>query len=408
MSHAHVAIVGGGIVGLATAWQLTERYPQLRVLVLEKESAVGAHQTGHNSGVLHSGIYYKPGSLRAINCRKGKKAMEQFCAAHGVPYDICGKVIVAVNDAEVPRLMDIFERGQANDVSCELIGPERLKELEPHAAGVKAIHVPEAGIVNFRAACRKMAELVTSRGSEVRCSACVIGIHEIANEIAIETTAGTFSADYVVTCSGLQSDRVAKLTGAKPATKIVPFRGEYYELKPEAEHLCRNLIYPVPDPAFPFLGVHFTRMIEGGIECGPNAVLAFAREGYRKTDINLHDLAETLAFPGFRTLAMKYWRVGAGEMWRSWSKAAFVRALQHLIPEIRSEQLVPARAGVRAMAVEPDGTIVDDFVIQMSGRIVNVLNAPSPAATSSLNIGKLIVEKLAERLDVSGNAKSAV
>jgi len=398
MSHAHVAIVGGGIVGLATAWQLTELYPHLRVLVLEKEVAVGEHQTGHNSGVLHSGIYYKPGSLRSINCRAGKRAMEQFCAAHGVPYDICGKVIVAVNDSEVPRLMNIFDRGQANDVACELIGPERLKELEPHAAGVQAIHVPEAGIVNFRAACRKMVELVTSRGSEVRCSARVIGIHEIANHIAIETTAGDFSADYVVTCSGLQSDRVARLTGAHPATKIVPFRGEYYELKPDAEHLCRNLIYPVPDPSFPFLGVHFTRMIEGGIECGPNAVLAFAREGYRKTDINLRDLLETLAFSGFRKLAFKYWRVGAGEMWRSWSKAAFVRALQHLIPEIRSEQLVPARAGVRAMAVEPDGTIVDDFVIQTRGRIVNVLNAPSPAATSSLNIGKLIVEKLAERL----------
>jgi L-2-hydroxyglutarate oxidase len=408
MSHAHVAIVGGGIVGLATAWQLTELYPHLRVLVLEKEVAVGEHQTGHNSGVLHSGIYYKPGSLRSINCRAGKRAMEQFCAAHGVPYDICGKVIVAVNDSEVPRLMNIFDRGQANDVACELIGPERLKELEPHAAGVQAIHVPEAGIVNFRAACRKMVELVTSRGSEVRCSARVIGIHEIANHIAIETTAGDFSADYVVTCSGLQSDRVARLTGAHPATKIVPFRGEYYELKPDAEHLCRNLIYPVPDPSFPFLGVHFTRMIEGGIECGPNAVLAFAREGYRKTDINLRDLLETLAFSGFRKLAFKYWRVGAGEMWRSWSKAAFVRALQHLIPEIRSEQLVPARAGVRAMAVEPDGTIVDDFVIETSGRIVNVLNAPSPAATSSLNIGKLIVEKLAERLDVRGTAPSAV
>ncbi len=408
MSHAHIAIVGGGIVGLATAWQLTERYPHLRVLVLEKEAAVGEHQTGHNSGVLHSGIYYKPGSLRAINCREGKRAMEQFCATHGVPYEICGKVIVAVNEGEVSRLMNIFERGQANNVSCELIGPERLKELEPHAAGVKAIHVPEAGIVNFRAACRKMVELVTSRGGEVRCRARVIGIHEIANEIAIETTAGDCSADYIVTCSGLQSDRVAKLSGAHPATKIVPFRGEYYELQPEAEHLCRNLIYPVPDPAFPFLGVHFTRMIEGGIECGPNAVLAFAREGYRKTDINLRDLLETLGFSGFRKLAFKYWRMGAGEMWRSWSKAAFVRALQHLIPEIRSEQLVPARAGVRAMAVEPDGTIVDDFVIETSGRIVNVLNAPSPAATSSLNIGKLIVEKLAERLDVRGTAPSAV
>jgi L-2-hydroxyglutarate oxidase LhgO len=398
MDHANVAIVGGGIVGLATAWQLVQRYPQLRVIVLEKESSVGAHQTGHNSGVLHSGIYYKPGSLRAVNCRAGKLAMQEFCAAHGVPYDICGKVIVAVNDVEVPRLMNIFERGQQNGIRCEMIGPERLNELEPHAAGVKAIHVPEAGIVNFRAATEKMAELVISRGSEVRCLARVVAVHENGQQISLETTAGQLTADYLVTCSGLQSDRVAALTGVKPEAKIVPFRGEYYELKPEAEHLCRNLIYPVPDPAFPFLGVHFTRMIQGGIECGPNAVLAFAREGYRKSDVSLKDLWETLSFRGFQIMAAKYWRMGAGEMWRSCSKAAFVKALQHLLPEVRSEHLVPARAGVRAMAVAPDGAMVDDFVIQPTGRIVNVLNAPSPAATSSLNIGKLVVEKLAEQL----------
>jgi L-2-hydroxyglutarate oxidase LhgO len=398
MDHANVAIVGGGIVGLATAWQLVQRYPQFRVIVLEKESSVGAHQTGHNSGVLHSGIYYKPGSLRAVNCRAGKLAMQEFCAAHGVPYDVCGKVIVAVNDVEVPRLMNIFERGQQNEIRCEMIGPERLKELEPHAAGVKAIHVPEAGIVNYRAATEKMAELVISRGSEVRCSARVVAVHENGQQITVETTAGEVTADYLVTCSGLQSDRVAKLTGIKPEAQIVPFRGEYYELKPEAEHLCRNLIYPVPDPAFPFLGVHFTRMIQGGIECGPNAVLAFAREGYRKSDVCLADLWETLSFRGFQIMAAKYWRMGAGEMWRSWSKAAFVKALQHLLPEVRSEHLVPARAGVRAMAVAPDGAMVDDFVIQPTGRIINVLNAPSPAATSSLNIGKLVVEKLAEQL----------
>lgn len=398
MDHANVAIVGGGIVGLATAWQLVERYPNLRVVVLEKEATVGAHQTGHNSGVLHSGIYYKPGSLRAVNCRAGKLAMQEFCAANGVPYDICGKVIVAVNDAEVPRLMNIFERGQQNGINCALIGPERLKELEPHAAGVKAVHVPEAGIVNYRVAAEKMAELIAKRGSEVRRSARVQGVKESGSEIVVESTAGTVRADYLVTCSGLQSDRVAKLTGIQPEAQIVPFRGEYYELKPEAEYLVKNLIYPVPDPAFPFLGVHFTRMIEGGIECGPNAVLAFAREGYKKTDVCMKDLWETLSFRGFRSMAFKYWRMGLGEMWRSWSKAAFVRALQHLLPDVRSEHLVPARAGVRAMAVAPDGAMVDDFVIQPKGRVVNVLNAPSPAATSSLNIGKLIVEKLAEQL----------
>lgn len=398
-NHFDVAIVGGGIVGLATAWQLVQRYPRLRPLVLEKEPAVAAHQTGHNSGVLHSGIYYKPGTLKAINCRTGKRAMEEFCAAHGVPFEICGKVIVATSDAELPQLAKIFDRGQQNGVRCELIGPERLKELEPHAPGVQAIHVPEAGIVNYGAVSRKLAELIAGGGGEVRCSARVLAIKESSERIALESTAGEFTADYAVTCAGLQSDRVAKLTGIVPEAKIVPFRGEYFELTHAAQFLCRNLIYPVPDPNFPFLGVHFTRMIEGGIECGPNAVLAFAREGYKKSDVNLSDLTETLAFPGFQKMAWKYWRVGAGEMWRSWSKAAFVRALQHLIPEITSDQLVPARAGVRAMAVAPNGDMVDDFVIQPRGRIVNILNAPSPAATSSLNIGKHVVEKLAEQLD---------
>jgi (S)-2-hydroxyglutarate dehydrogenase len=400
MTHFDVAIAGGGIVGLATAWQVTERYPRLKVIVLEKEADIGEHQTGHNSGVLHSGIYYRPGSLRAVNCRTGKKAMEEFCAAHGVPYEICGKVIVAVNEEEVPYLAKIFERGQANGVQCDLIGPERLRELEPHAAGVQAVHVPEAGIVNYREVSRKLRELVVARGGEVRTGTRVLSVQQDGQTIGLGTTTGDLTADYLVTCCGLQSDRVATLTGIQPEAKIVPFRGEYYELKHDAKHLCRNLIYPVPNPAFPFLGVHFTRMIQGGVECGPNAVLAFAREGYRKSDVNLADLWETLSFPGFRKMAQKYWRIGAGEMWRSWSKAAFVKALSHLVPEIRSEHLVPARAGVRAMALAPDGEIVDDFVIQLNGRIVNVLNAPSPAATSSLNIGKLVVEKLAERLGV--------
>jgi L-2-hydroxyglutarate oxidase LhgO len=401
MTHHHVAIVGGGIVGLATAWQLCQRFGKLRVLVLEKEPRVGEHQTGHNSGVLHSGIYYKPGSLKAVNCRAGKRAMEEFCAGQGVPYDICGKVIVAVDESEMPRLAAIYDRGQQNGVDCELIGPERLKELEPHAAGVGAIHVPEAGIVNFRAVTEKLAELVKACGGEVRCSAKVIAVKPESSQVAIGTTAGDFTADYLVACAGLQSDRVARLTGVTPEAKIVPFRGEYFELAHDVQHFCRNLIYPVPDPSFPFLGVHFTRMIQGGVECGPNAVLAFAREGYRKTDLNLGDLSEILAFGGFRRMAFKHWRMGAGEMWRSWSKAAFVAALQRLIPEIRSEHLVPARAGVRAMAVKPDGTMVDDFVIQPEGRIVNVLNAPSPAATSSLNIGKIVALTLAEQISVS-------
>jgi len=398
MAEQQVAIVGGGIVGLATAWQLLKRYPRLGVTVLEKEAEVGAHQTGHNSGVLHSGIYYKPGTLRAKNCRTGKRAMEEFCAEHDVAYDICGKVIVAISEPELPLLDRIYQRGQENSVRCEMIGPERLKELEPHTPGIRAIHVPEAGIVNFREVARKLAELIALGGGEVRCDARVLSVHDDASSLTLETRSGPIHADYLVTCAGLQSDRVAKLTGAQPEAKVLPFRGEYYELKPAAQHLCRNLIYPVPDPNFPFLGVHFTRMIEGGVECGPNAVLAFAREGYRKTDLNLGDLCEALAYRGFRRMAWKYWRIGAGEMWRSWSKAAFVKALQRLVPEITSDQLVPGRTGVRAQAINQEGTIVDDFVIETHGRIVNVLNAPSPAATSSLNVGKLVVEKLAERL----------
>lgn len=399
MSQQQVAIVGGGIVGLATAWQLGQRYPRLRILLIEKEPDVGAHQTGHNSGVLHSGIYYKPGSLKALNCRTGKQAMQRFCAEHGVPYDICGKVIVAVDESELPALTRIYERGQQNGVACSLIEPAQLRELEPHTRGVRAIHVPEAGIVNYRDVSRKMAELVVARGGRLITSTRVLGLVSEDRQVVVKTTAGEFVADYAICCAGLFSDRVARASGHRPKSQIVPFRGEYYELKPDAHHLCRNLIYPVPDPAFPFLGVHFTRMIEGGVECGPNAVLAMAREGYRKTDVNLRDLTESLAFSGFRRLARRHWRMALSEIWRSWSKAAFVRALQRLVPEIRSEHLVPARAGVRAQAISVDGAMVDDFVILAEDRIIHVLNAPSPAATSSLNIGNLVALKLSERLE---------
>lgn len=396
MSHSQIAILGGGIVGLATAYNLTQRYSGWSVRVIEKEPDVGSHQTGHNSGVLHSGIYYKPGSLKAANCRVGKQAMERFCLEHGVPYDICGKVIVAVDERELPALERIYERGQANGVHCEIIPRERLKELEPYAAGVKAIHVPEAGIVNYRAVCRKMAELVKQRDGHIQTSSRVIGIRHEERLIAIQTTAGDFTADYVVNCTGLFSDRVAKLTGRKTPEKVIPFRGEYFELRRESQYLCKNLIYPVPDPSFPFLGVHFTRMIEGGVECGPNAVLALAREGYKKTDINFRDLGETLTYGGFLKLAARHWRMGAGEMWRSLSKTAFVRALSRLMPLIQSDDLVPHRSGVRAQAIAPTGNLIDDFLIDAQGRVVNVLNAPSPAATSSLNVGKLVVDKLAE------------
>src|SRR4051794_21141260 len=372
MQQADVAIIGAGIVGLATAYNLTQRFPGRRVVVLEKEANVAAHQTGHNSGVLHSGIYYKPGSLKAVNCRAGKQAMEAFCASEAIPFEICGKVIVALNESELPALDRLFERGQANGVRCTMIGPERLRELEPHAAGVKAIHVAETGIVDYRQVCERLAERVRERDGQVLTNARVTGMTQQPESVVIHGTAGDVRAKFVVTCAGLYCDRVAAMSGQTLDAKIVPFRGEYYALKPAAHHLCRNLIYPVPDPTFPFLGVHFTRMIRGGVECGPNAVLAFAREGYRRTDVNLADLAETLTYPGFLRLAAKYWKTGLGEIWRSVSKPAFVKALQRLLPAIRAEHLEPAPAGVRAQAVAPDGSMVDDFLIQETDRVINV------------------------------------
>lgn len=394
-----VAIVGGGIVGMATAYAVSRRYPGRRIVVLEKEERLGAHQTSHNSGVLHSGIYYRPGSLRAQNCRAGKQAMQDFCARERLPYEICGKVIVACSEAELPRLQTIYERGQANGVRCDIVDRDRLCELEPHTAGIRAIHVPEAGIVDFLAVCRRMGELIVAAGAEIRFSTRLTGIDVRTDGVVLHTTQGELVADRVVTCAGLHADRVTKLTGQVPAARIVPFRGEYYELAPEARHLCRNLIYPVPDPRFPFLGVHFTRMVHGGVECGPNAVLAFKREGYSKLDFSLRDLCESLTYVGFRRLAAKYWRMGAGEMWRSLSKSAFVRALQRLVPDIRAEHLVAAPAGVRAQALGADGELVDDFVIQTADRIINVGNAPSPAATASLNIGNIIADRLAADWD---------
>ena len=392
-----LAIVGGGIVGLATAYQFTQRYPQRRVVVLEKEARVAEHQTGHNSGVLHSGIYYKPGSLKAINCRAGKKAMEAFCTAEGIAHEICGKVIVAVSESDLPALQRIYERGQANGVNCTLIDRARLTELEPHAAGIRAIHVPEAGIVNYRQVCERLAEKVRTSGGELLFGAKVTGVRHHADGVTVLSTAGERTAKQLVNCAGLHSDRVARITGQEPCAQIVPFRGEYFALKPSADRLCRNLIYPTPDPQFPFLGVHFTRMIDGSIECGPNAVLAFGRESYRFFDIYPRDLWESLTYRGFLRMGRKHWRMGLGEMWRSLSKAAFVRALQRLIPEIRADDLEPAPAGIRAQAVAPDGSLVDDFLIQESERIVNVCNAPSPAATASLQIGATIVDRLAPR-----------
>ncbi len=395
MTETDVAIIGGGIIGLATAWQIGERSPSTKIVLLEKEDRLAAHQTGRNSGVIHSGIYYKPGSLRAKNCREGKVALEAFCTKHEIAWQQTGKVIVATDDAQLPALQRIFDRGQQNGVNCEIIDVERLLELEPHVFGVKAIHVPESGIVDYPGVCQKLAELIRQRGGDIRLGQRVTGLRQMTDHVVVETSDGAVTASQVVNCAGLHSDRVARMSGQPMKERIVPFRGEYYTLKPEAQHLCRTLIYPVPDPNFPFLGVHFTRMIEGGVECGPNAVLALAREGYTWGTISPRDLFESLTYPGFLRLALKYWKTGLGEIHRSLSKAAFVKALQQLVPEIRAEHLETAPSGVRAQALAPDGNLVDDFLILRQDRVLNVCNAPSPAATASLNIGKHVAEQVA-------------
>ena len=397
MKQTDVIVIGGGIVGLATAYRFNRQFPDQSLLLLEKERSLAQHQTGHNSGVLHSGIYYKPGSLKAMNCREGKRAMERFCEEEGVPFSICGKVVVATHESELGRLAALCERGQANGVACELINREPLLEREPHCGGIRAIFVRETGIVDYRGVCARLGQLLQKHGQTVLTGARVTGVQEQAGGVVVQSTAGDFNARYVVNCAGLYSDKVAALAGCRPGVKIVPFRGEYFEVNGAFKHLCRNLIYPVPDPRFPFLGAHFTSMISGKVECGPNAVLAFAREGYGKTEVRLGELFETLTYPGFVRMAAKYWKMGLGEMWRSMSKRAFVKALQRLVPEIQPEHLTPAPAGIRAQAVAPDGSLVDDFAFSETARIVNVLNAPSPAATASLAIGKSIVERLAKR-----------
>ena len=393
-----VGIIGGGIVGLATAYQLSQKFPKLSVAVIEKESSLAKHQTGHNSGVLHSGIYYKPGSLKAINCRQGKKAMEKFCKEQDIDFELCGKIIVALNDEEVPRMQNIFHRGQENGVNCKIISREEMLEIEPHVAGVQAIHVPECGIVNYKQVCLRLGEIIEEKEeNRLFPGHQVTKIKNLNDSLVIETNKEVIECKQLINCGGLHSDKITKLGGQKPPAKIIPFKGEYFELKENAKHLCKNLIYPVPDPAFPFLGVHFTRMIDGTVECGPNALLAFGREAYGKFDLNLKDLLESITYPGFQKMAIKHWKMGWGEMWRSYNKGAFVKALKRLIPEIEASHLISAPAGIRAQAVSPEGGLVDDFLIQENKRIINVCNAPSPAATASLNIGSTIVKKLAAR-----------
>ena len=399
MHKTDVAIVGGGIVGLATAYHLTQRFPDLRTVVLEKESEVATHQTGRNSGVLHSGIYYKPGSIKARTCRAGKAAMESFCEREGIRYERCGKVIVATAERELPILGNIYMRGQKNGVSCRMIEKEELNEIEPHTAGIRAIHVPEAGIVDYKAVCLALRKRIEEKNGAVLTQFHVTDFQKTSDFHVLKSKTDEVHATYIINCGGLFADRVASLSGHPSTIQIVPFRGEYFVLKPEAEHLCNGLIYPTPDPDFPFLGVHFTKMVEGGVECGPNAVLAFAREGYTKSTINIKDLTETLMYKGFQQLARKHWKQGMGELWRSFNKRAFVTALQKLVPAIQKQHLVPAPAGVRAQAMNRDGSLVDDFLIVESEHIINVCNAPSPAATASLEIGNVIANTLSPRLE---------
>jgi L-2-hydroxyglutarate oxidase len=392
-----LTIIGGGILGLATALKITAAHPRLRLLLLEKEAELARHQTGNNSGVIHSGLYYRPGSLKARSCVSGRKELIDFCDENSVPYEICGKVVVATSGEELPRLEELHRRGIANGLQgLEIIGPERLKELEPHATGIKGLHVPQTGIVDYKKIAVAYADKIRVGGGDIRLRQKVVGMLDRPDEIVLQTSGGDYRTKHLINCCGLQSDIVAQMIGGKNRDeeehRIIPFRGEYYKIAPERQFLVRNLIYPVPDPTFPFLGVHFTRMARGGVEAGPNAVFAYAREGYRHTDINLSDLWRTISFKGFWAITGKYWQTGFGELYRSLSKSAFVAALQKLLPEIRANDLVPGGSGVRAQAVSASGALVDDFVIKQNRNAIHVLNAPSPGATASLAIGQQICE----------------
>ena len=384
-------VIGGGIVGLSVAMALTRQHPGLRLLLVEKEDGLARHQTGHNSGVIHSGVYYKPGSVKARTCVDGAAAMIAFCRQHGIDHRICGKVIVAATEDELPRLEELRQRGEANGISgLRYLSREQLREIEPHCAGVKALHVPGTGITDYVAVSEKYAELIRAQGGEIRTRTEVRGLHTRNGDLTVETTSGEFSSRFAINCAGLFSDRVSEMSGSKPEVRIVPFRGEYYDVVPERQHLVRTLIYPVPDPRFPFLGVHFTTRIHGGVDAGPNAVLAFKREGYRKGDFNLRDAIAELTFPGFWRMAAKYWKSGLDETFRAASKSAFVKALRKLVPEIQPEDLVPGGSGVRAQAMRSDGSLVDDFQFVRGANMLHVVNVPSPAATASIPIGKAI------------------
>ncbi|HXS75614.1 MAG TPA: L-2-hydroxyglutarate oxidase [Terracidiphilus sp.] len=394
-----VAVIGAGIVGLATAHQIVCRYPRVKVVVLEKESGPARHQTGNNSGVLHCGLYYKPGSQKARLAVQGIRRMVEFCERHNIPHEICGKLVVATDAEEIPRLHALLERGTANGLEgLKLLGPEEIREHEPHAAGLAAIRVPQEGIVDFVAATQAMASEISRHGGEVHYSAEVRKLQNSAGW-RISTTGGDFESDFIVNCGGLQCDRISTKAGNHDATRIVPFRGEYYKLKPDSQHLVRNLIYPVPDPKFPFLGVHFTRLIHGGIEAGPNAVLAFAREGYRHSDFRVRDMFETFTYPGFWRFLLRYPSMCWHEFRRSFSKALFCHSLQRLVPELQISDLTQGGAGVRAQALSPSGELLQDFYFVRQPNALHVLNAPSPAATAALSIADSVVDQMRESLD---------
>jgi L-2-hydroxyglutarate oxidase len=387
-------VIGGGIVGLATARNLLQSYPRAKLLILDKESHWAFHQTSNNSGVIHSGIYYKPGSFKAKFCREGNISMTEFCNKYNISHEICGKVIVATKPQELSLLEDLYQRGLANGLKVEKISAEEVKEVEPHVSCIAGLRVFSTGIVSYRQVCQKLVDMIRDDGGELLLKANVTQIKDISEGKEIDTSQGAFTTRMLINCGGLQSDRLAKLGNVDPQVQIIPFRGEYYELKPEKRYLVKTLIYPVPNPNFPFLGVHFTKMIDGSVHAGPNAVLSLKREGYHKTDFDMRDAAEIFSYPGFWKLASKYSKDGIQEIIRSFSKAAFVRSLRQLIPEVTADDLVPTHAGVRAQALKPNGELVEDFLIIKDQKSIHVCNAPSPAATSSLEIGKAIVQEL--------------
>lgn len=388
------AIIGGGIVGLATAIALQEKYPDKTIVLAEKESKCAAHQTGHNSGVIHSGIYYKPGSYKAILTTKGNQELVKFCQQHNINHDVCGKLIVACQEKELPLLENLYQRGLNNGIPVKKVSTEEVKEIEPYVSCLSAIRVPTAGIVDYKQVTQKYAEIFTNQGGEIKFNTKVIKIHSQSSEQILITNQGDIKAKYLINCGGLYSDHIAKLGSIDPKMKIIPFRGEYYELKPEKRYLVKHLIYPVPNPNFPFLGVHFTRLIDGNIHAGPNAVLSLKREGYKKTDFDLGEFVEIATYAGLWKLVSKYYAEGIEEIIRSFSKAAFVRSLQTLIPEVQADDIIPSPAGVRAQALKPDGKLVEDFLIIPTENALHVCNAPSPAATASLEIGKAICQQI--------------